>query len=65
MGSTKKAAKNATAQGRKISDIRWDKYYEKKQNILALKIEKHLTGEGFKFHAQLPLSVAKLIIKRK
>lgn len=49
----------------KISNIRWDKYYAKKQADLADKITKVLVKAKINFDEKVPMIVAKTLIKRK
>lgn len=49
----------------KISNIRWDRYYAKKQHELADKIAKGLSRSKIEFDAKIPMAIAKILVFRK
>lgn len=54
-----------TDKTKKMIDTRWNNYYAKKQEALAVVIEKDLVKAKLTFDPKVPLTVAKTIIKRK
>lgn len=63
--ATKKSVVKKVQDVSKISNIRWDKYYAKKQQELADKIAKGLAKSKVECDAKIPMLVAKMLISRK
>ena len=49
----------------KISNIRWDKYYSKKQHEMADKIAKILSKARLVVDPKVPMAIAKGLVQRK